>query len=108
HGAGQPTARPLRHPQAPRRPGRSAPADSRPGGPGVGVMGTLRRLFRNETNYNFVRAWRYGLALSAAAVLISLLSFGLRGLELGIDFVGGTAWDVPSSELSVAETRDVL
>src|SRR5690606_37215383 len=46
--------------------------------------------------------------LSAAAVLISLLSFGLRGLELGIDFVGGTAWDVPSSELSVAETRDVL
>ncbi|MPY93275.1 MAG: protein translocase subunit SecF [Acidimicrobiia bacterium] len=71
-------------------------------------MGTLRQLFRNETNYNFVRAWRYGLVLSGVAIVLSLLSFGLRGLERGIDFVGGTAWEVPTSELSVGDTRDVL
>lgn len=71
-------------------------------------MEHLRKLFRNETNYNFVRAWRIGLMLSAAAVLLSFLSFGLRGIERGIDFVGGTAWQVPTDELSVTQTRDVL
>jgi preprotein translocase subunit SecF len=71
-------------------------------------MGTLRRLFRNETNYNFIRAWRWGAILSLVAVAISLLSFAFQGLERGIDFVGGTAWEVPTSQLTVSETRDVL
>lgn len=72
------------------------------------MIAALRRLFRNESNYDFVRAWRYGLVISVVAVLLSLASFAFRGLERGIDFVGGTAWEVPTTELSVAETRDLL
>ncbi len=71
-------------------------------------MSGLRRLFRGENNYDFVRLWRYGLTASAAMVVLSIGLLSLRGLNLGLDFEGGTAWDVPTSSLSVSETRDVL
>ncbi len=71
-------------------------------------MSGLRRLLRGENNYEFVRLWRYGLSASAAVVVLSLALLLVRELDLGLDFEGGTAWDVPTSSMSVAETRDVL
>jgi preprotein translocase subunit SecF len=68
----------------------------------------LRRLFRGENDYDFVRSWRYGIGLSIALVALSLLLLVGRGLELGLDFEGGTAWEVPTSDLSVGAARDVL
>lgn len=71
-------------------------------------MSALRRLLRGENNYNFVRLWKIGLRASAALVVISLLTLVFRGIERGIDFEGGTSWEVPTKELSVAQARDVL
>jgi preprotein translocase subunit SecF len=71
-------------------------------------MNGLRRLFRGENDYNFVRGWRIGLAVSGVLLVLSVASFFLRGIEQGIDFEGGTAWEVPSGDLSVGEVRDLL
>ncbi|MCC6438421.1 MAG: protein translocase subunit SecF [Acidimicrobiales bacterium] len=71
-------------------------------------MNAVRRLFRGENDYDFVRSWRYGLALSATLLALSLILLLTRGLALGLDFEGGTAWDVPTSTVSVEDARDVL
>ena len=37
-----------------------------------------------------------------------MASFGIRGIDLGIEFEGGTSWEVPAPQVSVAEARDAL
>ena len=43
-----------------------------------------------QTRFNFMRHGKATLALSAVLVVLSLISLGVRGLNLGIDFTGGT------------------
>lgn len=50
--------------------------------------------FKRETNINFIGARRYALALSGVLILISLISLAVRGLNLGLDFTGGTVMEV--------------
>jgi len=71
-------------------------------------MSVIRRLLRNENNYNFIKAWRVGLIASAVLVVLSLLALFTRGLNWGIDFEGGTSWELPSNGLTVGEARDVM
>ncbi|MEZ5261435.1 MAG: protein translocase subunit SecF [Acidimicrobiales bacterium] len=71
-------------------------------------MNALRRLFRGENDYDFVKHWRTGLALSGVLMVLSVVLLVVRGLSLGLDFEGGTSWDVPTAQLSVAEARDAL
>jgi preprotein translocase subunit SecF len=66
------------------------------------------RLYHGETNIDFVGRRRLWFTLSLVAVLISIVSFATRGLNLGIDFDGGVVWEVPAGDASVAETRDAL
>ena len=68
----------------------------------------LGTLYRGEQQIDFPRLWRRGLAASLAAVVVSVGSFGLRGVDLGIEFDGGTAWEVSAPGVSVAEARDAL
>ncbi len=65
-------------------------------------------LLRGENNFDFPKIWRKALMLSAALVLISILAFFIRGFNLGIDFEGGTAFEVLAPDTSVAEARDFL
>ena len=71
----------------------------------LGVVGSL---YRGEQQIDFPRLWRRALIGSLAAVMISVASFGIRGVDLGIEFEGGTAWEVPAPGVSVAEARDAL
>ncbi|MFN0029335.1 MAG: protein translocase subunit SecF [Acidimicrobiales bacterium] len=71
-------------------------------------MNAIRRLFRGENDYDFVRLWRYGLIASVAMVVLSVVLLVVQNLALGLDFEGGTAWEVPTSEVSVAEARELL
>lgn len=58
------------------------------------VTRALRDVYHERTNYQFIeRSWRWAV-LSGTLVLISLAALGIRHLNLGIDFTGGTAWDV--------------
>ena len=64
------------------------------------------RLYHGETNIDFIgRRWLW-FAISGLVIIIGLVSLLTRGLNLGIDFEGGTAWEVPVGEdVSVDEAR---
>ncbi len=66
------------------------------------------RLYNGLTAYEFVGRWKRWFAISAAVILVGLITLGIRGLNLGIDFTGGTVWQVPANTATVSEARDVL
>jgi preprotein translocase subunit SecF len=69
----------------------------------------MGRLFRGQTAIDFYGARRYGLIVAAAILVITLGSLATRGLNLGLDFEGGVAWDIPASEtFGVDDAEDVL
>ena len=70
--------------------------------------GLFARLYHGETSYDFVGRKRLWFLISGLIILIGLGSLWSRGLNLGIDFRGGTAWDVPSRTLSVEKARDAV
>ena len=72
------------------------------------MSGVLSRLYRGETTFNFVgRRW-WGFGLSLFLIVVTMLSFFTRGLNLGIDFEGGVAWEVPAASLTVADVTEIL
>jgi preprotein translocase subunit SecF len=70
--------------------------------------GFLHRLYHGETHFDFVGKRRIGFAISGVLILISLLSLFTRGLNLGIEFEGGVAWEFPAANTSVDQTRSTL
>jgi preprotein translocase subunit SecF len=70
-------------------------------------MGLFADLYHGETNFDFPKWWRRALIFSAVLIVVSVLALVGRGLNLGIDFEGGTSWDV-ATDASVADARDVL
>ncbi|MFN0092157.1 MAG: protein translocase subunit SecF [Acidimicrobiales bacterium] len=71
-------------------------------------MNALRRFYRGETNIDFARGWKWGIAGSLALLAAGVISLVAQGLNLGIDFRGGTVWELPGNGHGVAETRDLL
>jgi preprotein translocase subunit SecF len=65
------------------------------------------RLYRGETSYDFVGRRRRWFAISGAIIVIGLISLLVRGLNFGIEFKGGTVWEVKSTA-SVTHVRDVI
>ena len=68
----------------------------------------LASAYRGEHQIDFPGLWGRALIGSLVAVLVSFGSFALRGVDLGIEFEGGTSWEVPAPGLSVGEVRDAL
>jgi preprotein translocase subunit SecF len=69
----------------------------------------LGRLFRGQTAIDFYGKRRVGLILAIVAVVVTFGSLLTQGLNLGLDFRGGDAWDVPASEtFGIDEATDVL
>jgi preprotein translocase SecF subunit len=66
------------------------------------------RLFENA-DYNLVGSRTKGYIFSGILLVLSLISFGLHGLEMGIDFQGGMEFVVQSEvDLRPTEVRSVL
>ena len=66
--------------------------------------------YHERTNFDFAgRPWRWAI-LSGTVVAIALLAIFTRGLNLGIDFEGGTSWQTPvnGKSASVADVRSVI
>src|SRR5262249_16211224 len=124
-GAG-PRRRLLLHAPARRAPGAAARARARArgrdrgwsrceGGDGVsprpdGKRHTLADFYHERTNFDFTgRPWRW-LILSGTVILIAVIAMLTRGLNLGIDFEGGTSWQVPVKDKSASagDVRDVV
>ncbi|HMK63995.1 MAG TPA: protein translocase subunit SecF, partial [Acidimicrobiales bacterium] len=66
------------------------------------------RLYRGETSFDFVGRRRYWYMISGTIILAGLVSLGVRGLNLGIDFKGGTEWTVPAPTLSVTAATNAV
>ena len=71
--------------------------------------GIFGRLYDGETSFDFVGKRKIGFTISITLIVLTLGSLFTRGLNFGIDFEGGVAWQVPSSEtMDVDAARSVL
>jgi preprotein translocase subunit SecF len=66
------------------------------------------RLYNGETDIDFMGRMRLWFALSLLVILAGLASLFIRGLNLGIDFEGGTVWEVPAGEADIGEVSDAM
>ncbi len=72
-------------------------------------MSVLRRMYRGETDFDFIAQRKRWFTVSAVLLAISILALLVRGLELSIDFTGGTLIEAPNeSGAEVADYRNAL
>jgi preprotein translocase subunit SecF len=71
-------------------------------------MSVFGRLYRGEIDFDFPKFYRRALVVSGVLIVISIGAFIMNGLNLSIDFEGGTVWAVPSKTLTTSEALDVL
>jgi len=70
--------------------------------------GVLSRLYRGETSFDFVGRRRWWFTISSIVILAGIVSLSTRGLDFGIDFKGGTSWEVPDHGASVATVQSAV
>ncbi len=79
--------------------------------PGVNRRHRPSDLYHERTNFQFIKHSRRWLIISSTLIVLSLLLLFVRGLNLGIDFEGGTAWQVQmkgGQSAKVADVRSLL
>jgi preprotein translocase subunit SecF len=87
---------------------------SSPGSPergseaGLPRRGLFRRLYHGESAFDFVGRKRLWATISLVVIVAGLVSLAVRGLNFGIDFKGGTSWEVQTRTLTVPETDRLL
>ncbi|HUC36217.1 MAG TPA: protein translocase subunit SecF [Acidimicrobiales bacterium] len=69
---------------------------------------SLIRLYRGETSFDFVGRRRWWFLLSAVVIVAGIGSLATKGLNFGIDFKGGTSWEVPAHGASVATVQSAV
>ena len=73
-----------------------------------GLRANLRALYQCTNDFDFTRLFKRGLVIAVLVSVISIISLFARGLNLGIDFKGGSVWEVPVTDVSVDDARDVM
>ena len=68
----------------------------------------LNKIIPVEPNINFLGLRKKFLIFSIVAIIISICLLTVKGLNLGIDFKGGTLIEVSTKNTSIAELRDML
>ncbi|WP_281955145.1 protein translocase subunit SecF [Pseudophaeobacter arcticus] len=67
------------------------------------------RLVPQETSFDFFSKWKIWLGISALMMIVGLASFGLQGLNFGIDFRGGTTVRTESTTpIDVGRYREAI
>jgi len=69
-------------------------------------LGTVaHRLYSGEVSYDFVGKRRRWYTISGVILLLALIGLFGRGLNLGIEFKGGSEFTIPNTTATVAEVR---
>src|SRR5579863_8246781 len=66
------------------------------------------RVYRGETKFDFVGRRRWWYAVSLLIIVAGVVSFGVKGFNWGIDFKGGTSWEVPAHNATVSEVQTAV
>jgi preprotein translocase subunit SecF len=66
------------------------------------VPGRFGRLYRGLTTVDFVGRRKVWFTISIVIILVGLGSLSIRGFNLGIDFKGGSSWEVLAPKTSVS------
>ena len=67
------------------------------------LPGRFGRLYRGLTTVDFVGRRKVWFTASMIVIVAGLLSLGVRGFNLGIDFKGGSSWEVLAPHTSIAQ-----
>ena len=81
---------------------------SEPTGGAAETSSIWSRLYNGETDFDIVGRWKVWFVGSGLAIAIGLVSVVGSGLNLGIDFTGGTVWEVAAGKADVAEVSAAL
>ena len=68
----------------------------------------LNKIIPVEPNINFLGIRKNFLILSISAIIISIILLLFKGLNLGIDFKGGTLIEISTQNTSIGELREIL
>jgi preprotein translocase subunit SecF len=81
-----------------------------PGRTKRGLRGALADIYHERTNFDFIGRSRLWLLISGTIIVISLGALVLNGLNLGIEFTGGSQWQftVASGSADAGDVRDAL
>jgi preprotein translocase subunit SecF len=73
------------------------------------MAGGMSRLFRGETTIDFFGRRNVGFIASGLLLIVTVGSLFTQGLNLGIDFKGGVAFEVPvAGTMSEATAKEIL
>jgi preprotein translocase subunit SecF len=71
--------------------------------------GPLQRLYRGETRFDFVGRRKLWFTISTVIIVAGIISIILRGgLNLGIEFKGGTEWTVKAPHVTQTQAVDAM
>jgi preprotein translocase subunit SecF len=79
--------------------------------PGVTRRHRLSDLYHERTNFQFIKHSKRWAILSGVLLVLSFVALFTRGLNFGIEFEGGTSWQVrmaSGKSAHVSDVRDVL
>lgn len=70
--------------------------------------GALARLYHGENRADIIGRWKLWFAISGVLILVGMATLAARGLNLGIDFTGGTVWKVRAGDATVADVTSAV
>ena len=71
--------------------------------------GPIARLYRGETRFDFVGKRKIWFSISTAIIVLGIISIVLRGgLNLGIEFKGGTEWTIAAPGVTQTQATNAL
>ncbi len=68
----------------------------------------FKRLYRGDTHFDFVGRRKWWYLISALVIIAGLISLGVRGLNFGIEFRGGTSWEVIAPGATVPQVQKAM